>query len=368
MSEYQYYEFQTIDCPLNDREREAIGQLSSRVELTATKAVFTYSYGDFPGEPQDVLAEYFDAMYYVANWGTQQLMFRFPKSLINIKQIEPYCIEDSISVSKNGSHVILDICFNIEDGFGWIEGGGELTEVIDLRNNILQQDYRLLYLAWLKAITLQDINEQAYEPPVPPGLNQLSRSLNAFVELFDVDEYLVKVAARASSKQIAIRNETWLKAIAKLPREECERILLELAKGKPNLAIEFQQKISKQIISSESERKSARSILQLFKTAEEEEKETKQKQQQEAEAKKIEELKQFANQEAEAWLEIERLLVVAQAKPYEEAVKLLVKLKDLAIYQNKQAEFQRRLSYIYDKYSRRVGLLKRLKNAGLHRQ
>ncbi|MCC0179894.1 hypothetical protein I4641_23440 [Waterburya agarophytonicola K14] len=368
MSEYQYYEFQTIDRPLNDREREAISQLSSRVELTASKAIFTYSYGDFRGEPQSILAEYFDAMYYVANWGTQQLMFRFPTSLINIKQIEPYCIEDSISILKRGSYVILDICFNIEDGFGWIEGGGELSEVIDLRNDILQQDYRLLYLAWLKAITLQDINEQKIEPPVPPGLNKLSRSLNAFVELFGVNEYLIKVGAKASSKQISISDETWLKAIAKLPREECDLILLELVKGKINLAIEFQQKISKQITSSQSEIKSARSILQLFKSAEQEEKETKQKQKQEAEAKKIEELKRFATQEARAWSEIERLLVVAQAKPYEEAVKLLVKLKDLAVYQKKQAEFQRRLNHIYDKYTRRVGLIRRLKNAGLHRQ
>ena len=157
-------------------------------------------------------------------------------------------------------------------------------------------------------------------------------------------------------------------SIAKLPRKECDRILLELAKGKPNLAIEFQQKISKQATFSQSESKSARSISQLFKSAEQEERETKQKQQQEAQAQKIEELKQFANQEAQAWLEIERLLVVAQAKPYEEAVKLLVKLKDLAIYQNKQAEFQRRLNHIYDKYSRRVGLLRRLKKAGLHQQ
>lgn len=368
MSEYQYYEFQTIDRSLNKEDREAISQLSSRVEPTSTKAVFTYSYGDFPGAPQAVLAEYFDAMYYVANWGTQQLMFRFPKSLIDIQQIQPYCIEDCISISNSGNYAILDICFNIEDGFGWIEGGGELTEVIDLRNDILKQDYRLLYLAWLKAITLQDIDEKTYEPPVPPGLNKLSRSLNAFTELFGVNEHLVKVAAKASSKEKSISDRTWLSAIAQIPREECERILLQLVKGEPNLAIKFQQKIIKQVTTSQSKSTSDRRILQLLKSAEQEEKDTKQKQQQEAQAQKIEELKRFASQEAQAWLEIERLLVVAQAKPYEEAVKLLVKLRDLAVYQNKQAEFQKRLNHIYDKYSRRVGLLRRLKNAGLHQQ
>ena len=152
MSEYQYYEFQTIDHPLSDREQESISQLSSRVQLTANKAIFTYSYGDFRGNPQDILAKYFDAMYYIANWGTQQLMFRFPKSLIEIEQIQAYCLEECISISETNNHLILDICFYDEDGFGWIEGGGELAQVIDLRNDILQQDYRSLYLAWLKAI------------------------------------------------------------------------------------------------------------------------------------------------------------------------------------------------------------------------
>lgn len=34
MSEYQYYEFRTIDRPLTDEEQAAMRQLSSRVVLT----------------------------------------------------------------------------------------------------------------------------------------------------------------------------------------------------------------------------------------------------------------------------------------------------------------------------------------------
>ncbi|MEM8828092.1 MAG: hypothetical protein AAGE96_01885 [Cyanobacteria bacterium P01_G01_bin.19] len=271
MSEYQYYEFQTIDRPLNNKERKIIGQLSSRVELTATRAIFTYSYGDFRSTPQDILAKYFDAMYYIANWGTQQLMFRFPKSLIDIKQIQAYCIEDCISVSKIGNYVILDICYNLEDGFGWIEGGGELAEIIDLRNDILKQDYRLLYLAWLKAITLQDIDRQEYEPPVPPGLNKLSRSLTSFIELFELDNYLVEVAAKSSQELTSITDEIWREKISQLSRKECDIILLQLLKEKPNLAIEFKQKISKKINFTRSANKTHRTIYQLLKASKKEE-------------------------------------------------------------------------------------------------
>ncbi len=368
MSEYQYYEFQTIDRPLNDIERDAISQLSSRVKLSTTKAIFTYSFGDFRNNPQDVLVKYFDAMYYVANWGTQQLVFRFPKSLIDLKRIRPYCLEDYISVSEIDNYVILDICYHTEDGFGWIEGEDELIKVIDLRNDILQGDYRSLYIAWLGAITLSEVNETVLEPPVPLGLNELSRSLTAFVELFGVDKYLLKVAAQLSNEPTAITKETWLQQIAQLPRKECDRILFQLLEGKPNLAIELKQKLSPNIISPQAENNPTRSIQQLLENARQEEKKAKRKQRQEAEAKRIEELVQFASQANQAWLDIERLLLVAQAKPYEEAVEILVKLRDLAIYQNKQAEFQRRLNSIYEKYTRRTGLLRRLKNAGLRQR
>lgn len=122
VSEYQYYEFQAIDRPLTEDERAAVGQLSSRVELSSTRAVFTYSYGDFRGDPKQVLAKYFDAMFYIANWGTQQLMFRFSQSLIEGDRIQRYCLEDYITLSIINNYAVLDIRFDQEEGCGWIDG------------------------------------------------------------------------------------------------------------------------------------------------------------------------------------------------------------------------------------------------------
>lgn len=68
MSEYQYYEFQAIDRPLSDKEQTEVDSYSSRAEVTPTRAVFTYSYGDFRGDPQKVLQKYFDAMLYMTSW------------------------------------------------------------------------------------------------------------------------------------------------------------------------------------------------------------------------------------------------------------------------------------------------------------
>ena len=52
MSEYQYYEFQSVDRALTEKEIKQVTMMSSRVELSPHRAVFVYNYGDNPC-PQD---------------------------------------------------------------------------------------------------------------------------------------------------------------------------------------------------------------------------------------------------------------------------------------------------------------------------
>ena len=81
MSEYQYYEWQSIDRPLTAEEQDAVNSLSSHMDtVTSTQAIVTYSWGDFKHDPRKVLLRYFDDMLYLTNWGTRQLMFRFLKA------------------------------------------------------------------------------------------------------------------------------------------------------------------------------------------------------------------------------------------------------------------------------------------------
>ena len=86
MSEYQYYEFRAIDRPLTEEEQAAVGKLSSRVDLSPTHAIFVYNYSDFPARAEEILARYFDAMLYMANWGSCHLRFRFPKNAVDLEQ------------------------------------------------------------------------------------------------------------------------------------------------------------------------------------------------------------------------------------------------------------------------------------------
>ncbi len=113
MSEYQYYEFQTVEKTLTKEQQKEISQLSSRVQITGKKAIFIYNYGDFRGNPEDVLIKYFDAMFYLANWGTIQLMFRFSPSQINLENIVAYCLEDFVTIKTINKHIILNIEKNL---------------------------------------------------------------------------------------------------------------------------------------------------------------------------------------------------------------------------------------------------------------
>jgi len=367
MSEYQYYEFQTIDRPLSQAEQQAVSLLSSRVQLSSTRAIFTYSYGDFRGDPKELLVQYFDAMFYMANWGTLQLMFRFPKALIDVERMQKYCVEYQIVVSEINNFVILEISID-DEGFGWIEGEGNLSSLIGLRQEILQGDYRLLYLAWLKAISYLDIdelNEEELEPPVPPGLGKLSSSLEAFIDAFELNEHLLKVATTASAAKSSISEKSLKAAITKLDRSESDTFLLRLAKGEANLSFELRKRLSQMMEFMQDVITGERTIRQLLESAEQEQKQSERRKEQEAEALRVRELEALAQRETAAWEDVEALIQKGTSKSYDEVVPLLLKLRDLADYQNQQSNFLTRLKQLHAQYSSRSGLKKRLLQANL---
>lgn len=380
MSEYQYYEFQTIDRPLTAEEQADIDGLSSRVQLTPTRAVFTYNYSDLRADPKTLVAEYFDAYLYLANWGTKQLMFRFPKSLVDVQEMEKYCVEDVVSLHLIDEYVILDIISQEEEGGYWVEGDNWLSSMLRLRDDILQEDYRLLYLAWLmgmpNAVVYGEISEEDNEPPVPPGLGQYSRALDQFVRFFELDSELMKIAEQTSGTRQAVSEEMLRQAISQLPREECNGFLLRLAAGEPHLSLEFKRRLQELIPRPPHEIAPRRTVGYLLATAQEErERERKRqaeeaerqrkKEAEEAERQRIKKLKSLAKQEEQTWQKVEALIQKSQAKPYDQAVRLLVDLKELAEYQGTPDRFWPRIKQLTEKYRRRSALMRRFDQANL---
>ena len=63
MSEYQYYEFQAVDRPLTKEELTEVRALSTRAEITSTRFMNVYNWGDFRGRPERPIEKYYDASF-----------------------------------------------------------------------------------------------------------------------------------------------------------------------------------------------------------------------------------------------------------------------------------------------------------------
>jgi len=369
VSEYQYYEFQVVDQPLTIEDQAALRQISSRVEPTRSRAIFIYNYRDFPRDEKQVLLQYFDAMLYMSNWGSRRLLFRFPRQVIHLEAMQPYCIDDCVEVTQVGNYAVLDIFLRDADGGGyWIEGEGWLDSLVRLREDILNQDYCALYLAWLKCVVNEYFLETVLEPPLPPGLRQLSPPLRDFIDLFEIDEFLVDAAAKPSASLASAREGRLRQAIPRLAAEERDDFLRRLSKGEANLSAKFNRRLHELIGEPQPQpqpKPSQRTLGQLFAAAEAERKREAQRQAAEVEAKRMQALLALARREPRAWRDVDNLIQQGKAQTYQEAVQLLLQLRELARYQQAEIVFESHINQICEQYSRRSSLMKCLRTAGL---
>jgi len=371
MSEYQYYEWQTIDRALTAAEQAAVGKLSSHIDVTSTRAWVEYHWSGFKHDPKHVLAQYFDAFLYYANWGSQRLAFRFPKGLLDEAALHPYLWEYCLELELIGDSLVLDIVLRDEDGESWFEGEARLSALAPLRDDTLNGDYRMLYLAWLLAAAANDgarsAHDEELEPPVPPGLKELSAPLAEFVRFFQLDAFLVQAAAQASEPFRPAPVPALEALIARLSRAECDAFLCRLAEGEPLLALKFNRRL--QELAGPPARPQAaatrRTWAELRETAERLRQAEAHRQQAEAEAKRVKDLQDFAPRAPQAWRDAQLLIEEKKARPYDEAVALLVKLRDLAVFQNRPAEFEACLSSLQAQPAGRPAFQERLRKAGL---
>jgi hypothetical protein len=381
MSEYQYHEWQAVDRVLTPEEQTAVNDLSSHIEVGSSRAVVTYHWSDFRHDPKQVLLKYFDAYFYLANWGSLRLMFRFPKGLLNEADIDPYCFDEYITFDANGKYQVLDLDFSPEDGGDWMEEEeATLSHFIRLRADLLEGDYRLLYLAWLKAMTMygdqyadeeyedDDSDSPAYdrEPPVPPGLKKLSPPLQNFVQVFEINHFLVQAAAESSPDLKTPLTVDYRDLIGRLPRAESDDFLVRLAEGDPGVGLALGKRLGAFLPQERPQPTERRTIQQLIRSAEELEKAEEKRQAEAARKKYVDEMKVLATREAQVWRQVEKLLDTGRkiASVYDEATALLEKLDQLAEFQHTRDVFRARLHHLAQKYASRPSLIDRWRKRG----
>jgi hypothetical protein len=382
MSEYQYFEFLAIDRPLTAKEMAKLRCYSTRARITTTSFINEYHWGDFKGDADKWMELYFDAFMHVACWGTRIFKLRLPASVLSPQMVAKFCAGDSFDLVHGGGRTVLTFTSEQDGGGDWEAPEGWLSTLTSLRPELAWGDLRCLYLGWLLGVQNEEVDPDSQEPAVPAGLGQLSDSLLSLVDFLRLDQDLLAVAAQASPTKITrVRDRGEIKAlIKKMPAKDKDEFLTRLALGegaaavgaevirklnaedRPRLQLSGMQPLRcvKEIMRAAEEHRRCRLELEAKRTAEE----ASRRQRTEALAR-ANYLDRIAAGAAGLWKKVDELIGVGQPKSYDQAVKLLVDLKDLDSRKGNIADFRTRVEALIAVHARKGRLLERIRTAGV---
>ena len=414
MSEYQYYEFLALDRPLTGAEYDQVRALSTRAQIDRTRFVNEYQWGDFRGDPATLMDRYYDAHLYFANWGTRILMLRLPATLLDLATAKRYCDGDTASARRSGKNVILEWRSDDEDGEAvWESGGpGSLAVLVGVRAELASGDLRPLYLAWLASVSVgrdewSDDDEWAddedededegndtgaeadgqaadrlLEPPVPPGLGQLTAAQSALADFLRVDQDLLAAAASGSpdithgassaggAGDAAV--DSWIKGLTDKQKNQALRRLL--ADDDPHARAELLRTARAAFPTKTDNARRPVSELQAAAIMHADARENARRREQEKQLARREEqarqdrerrLDQLAGQGERPWSEVNALIAATKPSAYDTAVALLSDLEKISRRGGDPAAFARRLTALRAAHQRKPSFIDRLDAAGL---
>lgn len=382
MSEYQYYEFQAIDRPLTKGQMDELRSYSTRARITRTSFINDYSWGRFKGDEDAWMEKYFDAFVYVANWGTQVFKLRLPSRLLDLKTAQEYCVGDSAYAWESRGNTIVSFVSEEEGGWNWVEHDGIISPALPVRAELARGDLRALYLGWLLCVQHGELDDEDIEPVVPPGLEQLSESLESLVSFLRLDEDLLCAAAQASAAmgETQLSHDEVRAWVAGLPVAEKDNVLSTLITHEdPTLVAELLQRFRKgredagRASNASAARRTVGELLQAAQARAEERRQAKARKraeeaarrEREAAAARAKYLDEIAGRQPQLWARIDSLIATKQPNRYDEAASLLTDLRDLAQRDGKEREFSTKLESIHAAHARKPSFLERLRKTGL---
>lgn len=366
MSEYQCYEFVALDRPLTAKQMAELRAVSTRAEISPTRFWNEYQWGDLKADPTKLMERYFDAHLYFANWGTHRLMLRVPKARVDLKALKPYFVGGhAVRLTSTGEHVLLDLGSDTEEPEYDEQSHGSLAALTALRAELLRGDLRTAYLAWLLAVSADDLGDAAEEPPVPAGLGELTAAQEAMVEFLRIDVDLVSAAASGSAA--AMKDDApFRRWLAALPAKEKDAWLTRAAND-PELGLGGELLRAFRATTKVEHRGTRRTVRELRALADvqraEREKaqaERARKTKAQADAARQRHLTKLARDVEGAWSKLEKLV---EASDYDVAVKLAIDLRDLATREATAPAFARRFEALRKRRLRRRGFFDRWKRA-----
>jgi hypothetical protein len=384
MSEYQRYEFITSDRPLTPAQLDAVNTLSSHIEASSTHAIIEYHWGDFKHDPINVLHEFFDAFLYWANWGAPELAFRFPHGILPADLIDGYDLDDFVTFTRYPDYDILDIHFGEMEGPDeWIDY--ELGSLIAIRDELMDGDLRSLYIVWLAGQRMgegyddeedeneeedyddeedddEEEDEESSVPPVPPGFDTLTAAQQALAELLQLPEELLVAAARHSDASVSSTDDVaaWVKL---LPPDRHNDYLVRLARNEPGLSRRLVKELRElnqdktRATPSTGERVTYATLRDESKAIKAQLEREKREQEQLA---RLRHLQEIHDHQDDYWHQVELAVTRSTGAGYDEALQLLIELREAADQFKETQKFQERFRAWVRPHLRRPAFVKRL--------
>jgi hypothetical protein len=368
MSEYQRYEFMTSDRPLTRAQLDEVNDLSSHIEASSTHAVIEYHWGDFKYDPIKVLHNYFDGFLYWANWGSPRLALRFPHGILPADLIDGYDFDDFVTFTKHPDYDILDMHFGeMEAPDEWTEY--DLGSLISIRDELMEGDLRALYIAWLATMRMlgsydeEEEDEDVIAPPIPPAFGTLTAAQQALAELFQLpEELLVAVAEHSHTTQFST-NDDFVAWVELLPEERRKNYLVRLACNEPGLSRLLVKELRElgqgetRVTPPEGERVTYATLLAESKAIKAR---LERERREQAQLAHLRHLQEIHDHQEDYWRQANQAAARGSGTGYDEAVKLLVELREVADQFKEGQQFQEYFRAWVQPHMRRPALIKRL--------
>ena len=326
-----------------------------------------------------MLHKYFDGFLYWANWGSPQLAFRFPHGILPVDLIDGYDLDDFVTFTRYRDFDILDIEFGeMEAPDEWIDY--ELGSLIALRDELMEGDLRALYIVWLAGQQMiegydegeddegEDDEEEDDEisvPPVPPAFGTLTAAQRALAELLRVPPELLVATARHSKAVVSSTGDDFTAWVKLLPPDRQNDYLVRLAYNEPGLSRLLVRELRElgqdktRVTPPTGEHVTYSRLLAESKEIKAQLEREKREQEQLARQRH---LRDIHDHQEDYWHQVDLAVTRSTGQGYDEAVRVLIELREAAEQFKETREFQERFHTWVRAHLRRPAFVKRLQD------
>jgi hypothetical protein len=305
-----------------------------------------------------------------------------PRGAFDAETLRTFETESAFSVEQTETHWLFEWALSESDNydrFAEEDGRGWMGRLAPLRDELLRGDMRSLYLGWLAGVSTGEVDDEATEPPPPPGLSRLTAAQHSLAEFLEVDEDMLTAAglsnqqATKPDRKSDAELDTW---IAELPMAEKASILKLLLTGQAQqaerrLKLRFLawQREQRPIGEPEPRRRTVAVLQELAASAAETRKKQEAAQRKRADAerqaKRETYLRTLASDFDQCWRDADQRAERGIASAYEAVKCALVDISDAYTLCASRADFDRKLVQFMVRHGKRGALVRRLADAGL---